>query len=221
MEIIKGIIFDLDGVIVSTDEFHYQAWKHLADDLGIYFDKEINHRLRGISRMESLNVVLERSLITFTDDYKIKLAERKNEMYLKLLRSVSKNQILPGIIDLLFYLKKKNIPLAIGSSSKNARFILDKIELSHAFDAIVDGNDITKSKPDPEVFTKASQRLGIPSCNCLVIEDAISGVESGNRAGCQTVYFGDNDNLCDSTYKAPDGYSLYKMIRDHSIKVDL
>lgn len=173
---IKAIIFDLDGVIVSTDEFHYQAWKKLADKLGIYFDRKINDRLRGVSRMDSLEILLERSEIKFGSDEKFMMADIKNGIYRDLLAYLTPQDVLPGVGLILEGLKRKSVRTAIASSSKNARLILEKTGLQDSFDAIVDGNCISESKPSPEVFLKAASRLGIPSEECLVVEDAESGV---------------------------------------------
>ena len=160
---IKGLIFDLDGVLVFTDKFHYQAWKTMADELGVYFDETINHRLRGVSRMDSLEIILERyEGPDLSLREKEKLAEKKNEIYRTLLESMTPDDVTKEVRDTLTKLREKGYKLAIGSSSKNAKFILEKVELKDAFDAISDGNNITKSKPDPEVFLKAAEYLGLP-----------------------------------------------------------
>ncbi len=184
---IKGIIFDLDGVIVSTDEYHYRAWKKIADDEGIYFDHEINNRLRGVSRMESLDIILEQASKTYLPEEKLALATKKNSQYVEYLSELNEQHILSGVTDLLSSLKDKNIKLAIGSSSKNANLILEKIGLTKTFDAIADGNGITHSKPDPEVFLLAANLLGLSPENCAVIEDAISGIDAANSAGMLSV----------------------------------
>ena len=191
MHEIKGFIFDLDGVIVSTDDFHYSAWKHIADREGIYFDEEINNRLRGVSRMESLEIILERSTKQYSDEEKNALAEDKNSYYKQLLNSLSPNDRLPGVTETLKFLKEKGYKIAIGSSSKNARFILQKIGLGTTFDAISDGNNIKRTKPDPEVFLKAAEMLGFQPKECVVVEDALAGVEAGLSGGFYTVAIGD------------------------------
>lgn len=181
---IRGIIFDLDGVIVCTDQFHYQAWKKIADEMGIYFDEKINQRLRGVSRMESLEIILERyEGKELTTGEKTALAEKKNQIYRELLKTMSPENITDEVKKTLKYLKEKGYKLAIGSSSKNAKFILDKVELRDAFDAISDGTNITKSKPDPEVFQKAAEYLGITPEKCLVVEDADAGIEAAKAGG--------------------------------------
>ena len=184
---IKAVIFDLDGVIVSTDECHYLAWKKIADDEGIYFDRQINERLRGVSRMESLEIVLERAEKKYSDEEKFALAETKNNQYKEYIKSLTPADILEGVMDNLEDLKSKGIKIAIGSSSKNTPIILKQIGLDNYFDAVSDGNNISKSKPDPEVFLKAADMLGIPYENCMIVEDADAGIEAGKRAGMKTL----------------------------------
>ena len=184
---IKAVIFDLDGVIVSTDDCHYEAWKKLSDEEGIYFDRKINDRLRGVSRMASLEIVLERANKAYTEAEKAKLAERKNGYYRDFIKKLTPNDILPGVMDNLAELKKNGIKIAIGSSSKNTPVILKQIGLCGYFDAVSDGNNITKSKPDPEVFLKAAEMLKIPPENCLVVEDADAGIEAGKNGGMKTL----------------------------------
>ena len=184
---IEAVIFDLDGVIVSTDECHYRAWKKTADEEGIYFDRKINDRLRGVSRMDSLEIVLERAERLYTDEEKVELAERKNNYYKEYIKKLTKDDILSGVNENLAELKAKGIKVAIGSSSKNTPDILKSIGLDNYFDAVSDGNNITKSKPDPEVFLKAADMLGVPYEKCLVVEDADSGIEAGKRAGMYTL----------------------------------
>ena len=184
---IKAVIFDLDGVIVSTDDCHYEAWKKLADEEGIYFDRKINDRLRGVSRMASLDIVLERSEKVYTGEEKEKFAERKNGYYRDFIKKLTPNDILPGVMDNLEELKKNGIKIAIGSSSKNTPIILKQIGLDGYFDAVSDGNNITKSKPNPEVFLKAAEMLKIPPESCLVVEDADAGIEAGKSGGMKTL----------------------------------
>jgi beta-phosphoglucomutase len=187
---ISAVIFDLDGVIVSTDEFHYQAWKQISDQEKIDFDREINERLRGVSRMESLEIILSHSDKNYSENDKQLLAKQKNEVYCELLNKLSPNDILPGVINLLLSLKAKGIKIAIGSSSKNTPFILEQIGLASSFDAIADGNGITKSKPNPEVFLLAAEKLGVPPEECVVIEDAQAGIDAAISAGMLAVGVG-------------------------------
>ena len=207
---IKAVIFDLDGVIVSTDDCHYEAWKKMADEEGIYFDKTINNRLRGVSRMESLEIVLERAVKEYSDEEKLQLAERKNGYYKEFITKLTPNDILPGAKENLEELRKNGIKIAIGSSSKNTPVILKQIGLDNYFDAVSDGNNITNSKPDPEVFLKAADMLSIPYGECMIVEDADAGIEAGKRAGMKTVSVhgakGSDIAIADLTQ------SIYKMI---------
>ena len=178
----KGIIFDLDGVICHTDAYHYRAWKSLADSLGIYFDEKINNRLRGVSRMESLDIILEKADKSYSQDEKEVFANEKNKLYKFLLEEMSEKDLDIKVKSSLDALKIKGYKLAIGSSSKNAKLILKKLGLEDFFDVIVDGNDIKYSKPNKEVFEKAGIKLGLEASDCLVVEDAVSGVEAAKNA---------------------------------------
>lgn len=186
----KGIIFDLDGVICFTDKYHYKAWKALADRLGIYFDEEINERLRGVSRMASLEIILERSAVNYSEDEKLNFAEEKNEIYRRLLAEMSPADISDEVRETLAKLKEEKIKLAIGSSSKNTPLILEKTDTAKYFDAVSDGNNITHSKPDPEVFLKAADFLGLQPKECLIVEDAFSGIDAGVAGGFKTAGIG-------------------------------
>lgn len=170
---IKGIIFDLDGVLVSTDELHYQAWKRLADELGITgFNREDNRRQRGVSRMASLEVVLEKSDQSYTPEEKEKLAERKNGYYLELLQEMDNSAVLRGAEEAMTQLKRKNLLLSVGSASRNAPMILYKTGLLPYLNQVSCGVDTTKSKPDPEVFLIAAKKMGLDPEQCLVVEDS-------------------------------------------------
>ncbi len=186
----KAFIFDLDGVIVSTDSLHYRAWKALADSEGIYFDEEINNRLRGVSRMESLGIILERAVRTYTDEEKVAMAERKNGIYRELLQVLTPSDRLDGVTETLETLRKKGYKLAIGSSSKNTPIILDKIGYGSYFDAISDGNNIKNSKPDPEVFLKAAEYLKLKPSECYVVEDAEAGIAAAKSGGFTAIGIG-------------------------------
>ena len=187
----KGIIFDLDGVICFTDQYHYQAWKKLTDKLYIPFNEEINNRLRGVSRMESLEIILENSTSTFSDDEKLRIAEEKNTIYCKLLEQMSQADLSEEVKDTLFELKNRGYKMAIGSSSKNTKLILKLIGLETFFDAISDGTNIKNSKPDPEVFNMAAEFLGEKPNRCLVVEDAAAGIEASIRGGFDSAGLGD------------------------------
>lgn len=189
---VKGLIFDLDGVIVFTDKLHYKAWKCVADELGVYFDEEINNRLRGVSRMDSLEIILERYHgKELSSREKEQIAEKKNTVYRSLLESMSHHDVSVCVRETLGELHNRGFKLAIGSSSKNAKFILEKVGLFHVFDAISDGTNITKSKPDPEVFLKAAEYLGLSPMECAVVEDAYAGIDAAKAGGMFAIGIGE------------------------------
>ncbi|WP_078549575.1 beta-phosphoglucomutase [Litchfieldia alkalitelluris] len=183
----QAVIFDLDGVIVTTDEFHYKAWKAIADEENLHFNREINEKLRGVSRVESLQIILNYSQKQYSEKEQEVLTERKNDIYRNLLKDISEKDILPGVLSFINHLKERGIKIAIGSSSKNTKFILEQIGLEHVFDAVADGNDITKSKPDPEVFLLAAERLQVEPVDCVVIEDAEAGIDAAISADMKAV----------------------------------
>lgn len=188
----KAVIFDLDGVICSTDEYHYQAWKKMADSMGIYFDRTINNRLRGVSRMESLEIILEQYHgPALSEEKKVELATQKNDFYRESLHQLSPADLSSEVKDTLDALRAEGLKLAIGSSSKNTRFILGQLGLGRYFDVVSDGNNITHSKPDPEVFLKAAEMLGFAPSDCLVVEDAVSGAQAGHAGGFEVACVGD------------------------------
>lgn len=187
---LKGVIFDLDGVLLFTDKYHYMAWKALADKLHIPFDEKVNNRLRGVSRMDSLNIILSYSDQKFSDVEKEDMAEEKNELYREYLQKMTPADVAVDTRTVLENLRKKGIRLAIGSSSKNTPLILEKTDLAKYFHAVSDGNNITKSKPDPEVFLKAAEYLDLQPCECIVVEDAEAGIDAGNSGGFVTVGIG-------------------------------
>ena len=197
----QGVIFDLDGVICSTDHYHYLAWKALADRLGAYFDEEINNRLRGVSRMTSLEIVLERYDGTLTQEEKEAAAEEKNNRYRELLKNMSPADLSAEVKETLDALRAKGLLLGIGSSSKNTRFILGQIGLGDYFDKISDGTNITRSKPDPEVFLKAAEYLGLAPKDCLVVEDAVAGIQAAIAAGMDSAAVGDAAKSDLATYR--------------------
>ena len=198
----KAVIFDLDGVLVTTDDCHYLAWKKLADEENIYFDRDINERLRGISRMESLEIVLEKAEKQYSDEEKKEMAERKNSYYVSLVKEIDQSALIDGAIEFISYVKENSLKTAIGSSSKNTNLILSQTGIDSMFDAIADGNIIIKSKPDPEVFLKAAELLGIEPCDCLVCEDADAGVEAAIRAGMDVLAVGYAKDNEKATYSA-------------------
>lgn len=202
---IKGIIFDLDGVLAFSDKYHYRAWKSVADEEGIYFDENINNRLRGVSRMESLEIILEKAQRKYTEEEKIELATKKNNLYVEYLDLLKPSDIYLDTRETLEILIKKGYKLAIGSSSRNTLKILTKTDLLKYFDIIVDGNKIKHSKPHPEVFIKAQEELGLQNEECLVIEDAFSGIDAAKSAKIKAVGIGDA-----ASYKKVD-YSIEKI----------
>ena len=186
----KAFIFDLDGVLVSTDKYHYQAWKKIAEKEGIYFDEKTNDRLRGVSRMDSLEIILERAEKQYTEEEKLALATEKNDLYRDLLKNLTPADRLAGVTETLEKLKEKGYLLAIGSSSRNTPVILSKIGYDGYFDAVSDGNNITKSKPDPEVFEKAAEMLSLPAKECFVVEDSLAGIDAAKAGGFKAIGIG-------------------------------
>lgn len=187
----KGVIFDLDGVICHTDQYHYKAWKKIADKLGIYFDEKVNDRLRGVSRLESFRIILENYDGAMSESQMQAYITEKNEQYRLLLGEMSPADLDPRIQEMLDLLRCRGKRLAIGSSSKNARFILQRLGILEYFDAISDGNNIEKSKPDPEVFLKAAQFLNLSPACCLVAEDAKAGLLAAKAAGMDCAAIGE------------------------------
>jgi beta-phosphoglucomutase len=187
-----AVVFDLDGVICHTDLYHYRSWKSVADELGIPFDETVNNRLRGVSRMNSLDIVLERYIgAPLSDERKVELAATKNDRYRVMLGDMTPEDLDPTVRTTLDELRSRGLKLAIGSSSKNAAFILERLGLGDYFDAVADGNHISQSKPDPEVFLLAAEYLGVDPTRCVVVEDAEAGIEAGSAAGMYTVAIGD------------------------------
>ena len=191
MNKIKALIFDLDGVLVTTDEQHYLGWQALADRLGIPFSREVNNRFRGVSRMACMDILEEIGGKCYTDHEKIAYATWKNDFYRNLLGEMTSADLTEEVKSTLDALRAKGYKLAIGSSSKNAKFILERIGLGDYFDAISDGTNITRSKPDPEVFLKAAQFLGLAAEECLVVEDATAGVDAAHAGGMKAAVVGD------------------------------
>ena len=187
----RGIIFDLDGVICCTDQYHERAWREMAEEFGIYFDPAVSNRLRGVSREESPEIILEHAGKVFSPEEKKKMAEKKNAIYIKLLDRMSPGDLEEDVRSTLEQLRNRGCLLAIGSSSKNTRKILDKIGLRKYFDAVCDGNEITHSKPDPEVFLKAAGKIGLAVSECLVVEDACAGISAASAGGFDSAGLGD------------------------------
>jgi beta-phosphoglucomutase len=200
----KAFIFDLDGVIVDTAKYHFLAWQKLANQLGINFTHKHNEELKGVSRVRSLDLILALGNITASQEDKNKWLIQKNEDYLSYLVDMDEREILPGVVKVLEYLKKNNQAIALGSASKNARPILEKTNIMHFFDAIVDGNDVSNAKPDPEVFLQAARKLGITNQNAIVFEDSVAGIQAANSAKMISIGIGDSSVLYEAKYNFKD-----------------
>lgn len=200
---IQACIFDLDGVIVDTAVYHYQAWKRLANELGFDFTEAQNERLKGISRMRSLELILEWGGIHKTAAEQQELATRKNEWYVEMINRMTPQEILPGAKEFLEQVRSAGLKTALGSASKNSSTILERTALLPLFDAIVDGNTVTASKPDPEVFLKGAAALSIAADHCVVFEDAIAGIAAAKAAGMKAVGIGDRDTLAGADIVVP------------------
>jgi beta-phosphoglucomutase len=192
---LRACIFDLDGVIVDTAKYHYIAWKQIAQDLGFEFSEKHNERLKGVSRMRSLEILLEVGCLQLSEKTKIELAEHKNNLYLQYIHKLTPHDILPGAKEFLAELRNNHIKTALGSASKNAMLILERLDIVTLFDVIIDGNKALKAKPDPDVFEKAAQELKIPYNMCIVFEDAEAGIEAAIKAGMKCMGIGDKRTL--------------------------
>lgn len=192
---VKACIFDLDGVIVDTAVYHFKSWKRLADELGINFTLHDNERLKGVSRMRSLEIILEIGNVTKTEAEQLELASRKNEWYTEMISKMKPDEVLPGAKEFLQLVKNAGIKTALGSASKNAGIILEKTGLTPFFDAVIDGNHVSKAKPDPEVFLKGAEAVQVDPKYCVVFEDAIAGVEAALAAGMKVVGIGSPEIL--------------------------
>ena len=210
---ISGCIFDMDGVIVDSAKHHFTAWKILSDELSIPFTLDDNKLLKGLSRIDSLEKILSLGLLELDSNTKLRLMEKKNSIYLDLVSSIDEQDILPGVHDLILELKREGVGVCLGSSSRNATVILKNLNLFKIFDGVVDGNHITLSKPDPEVFFKASEILGISPSECVVFEDAASGVEAALSGGFFVLGIGDSSELSRAHSVVSDlsGMSLKKL----------
>lgn len=196
----KAFIFDLDGVIVDTAKYHFLAWQKIASELGIEFTPEHNEQLKGVSRVRSLDIILELGKIEATQEEKNRWLVQKNEDYLSYLVNINFSEILPGVIPILQFLKEHQQGIALGSASKNARPILEKTGIISYFDAIVDGNDVTNAKPDPEVFVQAARLLNISNENSIVFEDSVAGIQAANIAKMTSVGIGEAAILHEAKY---------------------
>ena len=200
---IKACIFDLDGVIVDTAKYHYLAWKRLANEMGFDFTEEDNEQLKGVSRVRSLEILLELGGVQKTAEEQEILATKKNDWYVEDIIKLAPEEILPGVSDFLDELKEKGIKIALGSASKNAKLILDGLNLTSYFDAIIDGTHVSKAKPDPEVFLKGAKSLGLKPEECVVFEDAQAGVEAAKNGSMPCIGIGTEDNLKGADFVMP------------------
>lgn len=200
----KGFIFDLDGVIVDTAKYHYLAWKKLANELGFEFTLEQNELFKGVSRKRCLEILLEIGNIQASQEQFDRWMIEKNEDYLEYIAKMDASEILPDVPRVLEFLKNKKVPIALGSASKNAKPILEKVGLLRYFDSIVDGNNVTKAKPDPEVFLIAATNLQVAPQDCVVFEDAVAGIEAANNAQMTSIGIGDANTLTEANYNFKD-----------------
>jgi len=194
---LEAVIFDLDGVITDSAEFHYRAWKSLADRLGIYFDRKINERLKGVPRMDSLEIILEKDSVPdrFSEEEKQALACDKNDEYVTLIKTITPEDVLPGILALLHDLKGRGIKTAIASASKNAPTIVERLEIGHLFDFIADAGAIENQKPAPDVFLVSAENISVPPSGCVGVEDAGAGIVAIKAAGMVAIGIGEKENL--------------------------
>ncbi len=200
----KAFIFDLDGVIVDTARYHFLAWEKIAKNLGIEFTSEHNELLKGVSRVRSLDIILGLGKVEASQEQKDQWLIQKNEDYLTYLVDIDQSEILPGVLSVLEFLKSKQQPIALGSASKNARPILEKTGIISYFDVIIDGNDVTNAKPDPEVFLQAAQKLGISNENSIVFEDSVAGIQAANIATMTSIGIGDEAILNEAKHNFKD-----------------
>ena len=204
----KAVTFDLDGVVVYTDGHHFSGWKRLSDEQGWRFDESLNDQLRGVSRLASLQIILDYNGIDLPQDKKEELAARKNGYYQELLQDIDSSAEVPGAVQFIREVRQRGLKTALASSSRNALFVIEALGISDLFDAVVTGNDITRSKPDPEIFLLAAQRLGLEPSQCVVFEDAVSGVEAAQAAGSPAVGFGPTPGLEIADLQVQDYASL-------------
>jgi len=195
MNPMRAAIFDLDGVIVDTAKYHYLAWKRLAAELGFDFTEQDNERLKGVSRMRSLEILLEVGGLELPAAEREAMATRKNDWYVDCIRRMDPSEIFPGVVEYIEYLRTRGVRVALASASKNAPLILDRLRIAGMFDTVVDGTRVSAAKPDPEVFLRAGEELAVPACDCVVFEDAEAGIEAARRAAMRTVGVGKPANL--------------------------
>lgn len=199
----KGLLFDLDGVLADTAKYHFLAWREIAGELGIEFTIKDNERLKGVSRERSFEIVLEVGNKTMAKEEQKKYCERKNERYLSYIQKMEADEILPGVREFLEDARKKGYLISLGSASKNSALILDRLNITHYFDAVIDGTKVTKAKPDPEVFVKGAEALGLSCDSCIVFEDAEAGIEAAHRGGMKAIGVGTKENLPEADIVIP------------------
>ena len=200
---VKGLLFDLDGVIVDTAKYHYLAWKQLAQELGIHFDEKDNERLKGISRMASFDIILSLDNRTMSQERKEACCKKKNDIYVDYIHKLQQEEILPGVKEFIKDAKAKGYKTALGSASRNAELILKRLDITELFDKIIDGTKVEKAKPDPEVFLKGAQELGIQPESCIVFEDSVAGIKAAHNGGMKAVGIGEEDNLAEADLVIP------------------
>jgi beta-phosphoglucomutase len=210
---VKACLFDLDGVIVDTAKYHYLAWRRLANELGFEFTEEDNERLKGVSRMKSLEILLEIGGVTFDEEAKEAFATKKNDWYVEYISKMDSSEILPGVKEFLTSLRENGIKISLGSVSKNAMLILNNTGLTQYFDAVIDGTKISNAKPDPEVFLKGAEELGVEPDTCVVFEDAQAGIEAAINAGMHSVGIGSPEilNKADFVISGFEGFSIDRL----------
>lgn len=213
MKKIEACIFDLDGVIVDTAKYHFIAWRALAEELGFIFTEEDNERLKGVSRMQSLDILLGIGRKQFSEKEKLAMAQRKNRLYVSYIEKMTAHEILPGVREFLFELRSKSIKVALGSASKNSPIILERIQLWGMFDAVVDGNSVSQAKPNPEVFLKGAEWLRVQPKYCVVFEDAIAGIEAARNANMYCIGIGEPQilGMADLVIPGFDGFTFEKL----------
>ena len=201
----NAVLFDLDGVLVSTDEFHYRSWKRLCDEEGFaFFDHEFNHQFRGVARMECVELLTKASGKEFSIGQKSEIAERKNRYFIESLAAVTSDELLPGSLETLKDLRIRGVKTAVASNSRNAQTIIDRVGIGQLLDVVVDGFQIQNSKPDPEVFLLAASIVSVPPAECLVVEDAVAGIEAAQRAGMKHIGIGTKERLPNAAIVIPD-----------------
>ncbi len=206
---IQAVLFDLDGVLVSTDEYHYRSWVRISAEEGFdFFDQEFNHKFRGVGRMECIEIITKASGRPYTAVQKRELADRKNRYFVESLEAVTPSELLPGALNALEELRKRGIRTAVASNSRNAKPIIERVQIGHLIDTVVDGHEIENSKPDPEVFLLAAKNVGVSPDHCLVVEDAVAGIEAARRAGMKALGIGTPERLPNADIVVPDLASI-------------